>query len=174
MGERNTFYKEKCPLKKEILYPVFRAFPASAHSQWPLAQNNLYVRGSFGDVIFCWPSGLMFYMDVCVCVCVSALVSVSMNVYTCITCMCTVVIQISNHISSTGSMPKYYGLKNKPWNLSSLGMQYCYLFQAVSLLTAANKYFYFVYSILFFTLWHLYSISPNSFFLVDFTIHLLQ
>ena len=116
----------------------------------------------------------MEYMDVCVCVCVSALVSVSMNVYTCITCMCTVVIQISNHISSTGSMPKYYGLKNKPWNLSSLGMQYCYLFQAVSLLTAANKYFYFVYSILFFTLWHLYSISPNSFFLVDFTIHLLQ
>ena len=68
MGERNTFYKEKCPFKKEISYPVFRVFPASAGSQWPLAQNNLYVRGIFGGGIFCWPSGLMFYMNVSVCV----------------------------------------------------------------------------------------------------------
>ena len=74
MGERNTFYKEKCPFKKEILYPVFRAFPASAGSQWPLAQNNLYVRGIFGDG---WHILLAFRVDVlyeCVCVCVSHLV----------------------------------------------------------------------------------------------------
>lgn len=33
-------YKWKCPLQEENVCPVFRAFPMSAGSQWPLAQKN--------------------------------------------------------------------------------------------------------------------------------------
>lgn len=33
--------------KKNRLCPVFRAFPASAGSQWPLGQNNLYAQEAY-------------------------------------------------------------------------------------------------------------------------------
>ena len=38
--------------------PVFRAFPASAGSQWPLVQNNPYAKkGIFCCGIFLYPYG---------------------------------------------------------------------------------------------------------------------
>ena len=50
--KRNFLYKCKFPLQKENLCPVFRAFSASAGSQWPLVQNNTYAKGSYLGVTY--------------------------------------------------------------------------------------------------------------------------
>ena len=39
-----NFLKCKFPLQNENLHPVFRAFLASAGSQWPLAQDKCHVQ----------------------------------------------------------------------------------------------------------------------------------
>jgi hypothetical protein len=39
-------------LQKENLYPVFRAFPESAGSQWSLAQNNSCAEEEYFGVVY--------------------------------------------------------------------------------------------------------------------------
>lgn len=49
---RNFFYKCKFPLQKENLCTVFRAFPASAATQWYLTQNNPYAKEAYFAVAY--------------------------------------------------------------------------------------------------------------------------
>lgn len=51
-GSGNIFYKWKFPLQTDNLCPVFRAFPLSAGSQWPLAKNNPHAKVAYFGVAY--------------------------------------------------------------------------------------------------------------------------
>lgn len=46
----NFLYKCKFPLQKDNVYPVLRAFSASAGSQWTLDQNNPNAKEAYFEV----------------------------------------------------------------------------------------------------------------------------